>query len=162
MHINWRKSHHRTGFQYSVLIWYSLPGLTNLKWKRVSIPRWTSTSKMRWRMAFWMRRKSRNDWKPETLSAGEPLQRGERPHDEKKPEDQSFRQDGECSKTQDGLVDIYLTQRMPIVRIKSISNEDYYIDDHNVRSCPTRTIHATLSSQRATSTKWYAKKPSHY
>ena len=37
----------------------------------------------------------------------------------------------ECYKTQDGLVDIYLTQRMPIVRIKSVNNEDYYIDDKN-------------------------------
>ena len=29
-----------------------------------------------------------------------------------------FVKTAECSKTQDGLVDIYLTQRMPIVRIK--------------------------------------------
>ena len=41
-----------------------------------------------------------------------------------------FVKTAECYKTQDGLVDIYLTQRMPIVRIKSINNEDYYIDDH--------------------------------
>ncbi len=42
-----------------------------------------------------------------------------------------FVNSAECYKTQDGLVDIYLTQRMPIVRIKSINNEDYYIDDKN-------------------------------
>ena len=41
-----------------------------------------------------------------------------------------FVKTAECYKTQEGLVDIYLTQRMPIVRIKSINKEDYYIDDH--------------------------------
>ena len=42
-----------------------------------------------------------------------------------------FVKSAECYKTQNGLVDINLTQRMPIVRIKSYTNEDYYIDDHN-------------------------------
>lgn len=41
-----------------------------------------------------------------------------------------FVKTAECYKTQAGLVDIHLTQRMPIVRIKSINNEDYYVDDH--------------------------------
>ncbi len=41
-----------------------------------------------------------------------------------------FVKSAECYKTKNGLVNIYLTQRMPIVRIKSINNEDYYIDDH--------------------------------
>ena len=36
----------------------------------------------------------------------------------------------ECYKTQDGMVDISLTQRMPIVRIKSVNKDDYYVDDH--------------------------------
>lgn len=36
----------------------------------------------------------------------------------------------ECHKTQGGLVDIYLTQRTPLVRIKSAGNDDYYVDDH--------------------------------
>lgn len=36
----------------------------------------------------------------------------------------------ECYKTQGGLVDIYLTQRTPLVRVKSADNEDYYVDDH--------------------------------
>lgn len=41
-----------------------------------------------------------------------------------------FVKSAECYKTEGGLVDINLTQRMPIVRIKSINNEDYYVDDH--------------------------------
>lgn len=41
-----------------------------------------------------------------------------------------FVKTAECYKTQNGLVDICLTQRMPIVRIKSINNDDYYVDDH--------------------------------
>lgn len=42
-----------------------------------------------------------------------------------------FVKSAECYKTEGGLVDINLTQRMPIVRIKSINNEDYYVDDHH-------------------------------
>lgn len=37
----------------------------------------------------------------------------------------------QCYKTQDGTVCINLTQRMPIVRIKSVNGEDYYVDDKN-------------------------------
>lgn len=36
----------------------------------------------------------------------------------------------ECSKTQDGHVLISLTQRSPLVRIKSETGEDYYIDEN--------------------------------
>ena len=42
-----------------------------------------------------------------------------------------FVKTAECYKTQDGTVCITLTQRMPIVRIKSINGDDYYIDDKN-------------------------------
>ena len=35
----------------------------------------------------------------------------------------------ECYKTQNGHVSINVTQRLPIVRIKSIKGEDYYVDD---------------------------------
>jgi cell division protein FtsQ len=35
----------------------------------------------------------------------------------------------ECYKTEDGNVCIDVTQRTPIVRIKSVSGDDYYIDD---------------------------------
>lgn len=42
-----------------------------------------------------------------------------------------FVKTAECYKTQDGSVCITLTQRMPIVRIKSINGNDYYVDDNN-------------------------------
>lgn len=32
----------------------------------------------------------------------------------------------DCYKTEDGVVHILLTQRMPVVRIKSLNNDDYY------------------------------------
>ena len=37
----------------------------------------------------------------------------------------------DCYKTQDGCVNISVTQRMPIVRIKAANGEDYYLDDNN-------------------------------
>ncbi len=37
----------------------------------------------------------------------------------------------DCYKTQDGCVNINVTQRMPIVRIKAANGEDYYLDDNN-------------------------------
>lgn len=41
-----------------------------------------------------------------------------------------FVKTAECYKSEDGVVHILLTQRMPIIRIKSVNNEDYYLDDH--------------------------------
>lgn len=41
----------------------------------------------------------------------------------------SFVSTAQCFKTQDGHVSITVTQRLPIVRIKSIDGEDYYVDD---------------------------------
>ena len=35
----------------------------------------------------------------------------------------------ECYKTQEGHVNITITQRMPVVRIKAQNGEDYYVDD---------------------------------
>ena len=37
----------------------------------------------------------------------------------------------ECYKAKNGNVCITITQRMPIVRIKSITGDDYYLDDNN-------------------------------
>ncbi len=37
-----------------------------------------------------------------------------------------------CYKTIDGNVNISITQRMPIVRIKAINGDDYYLDDNNL------------------------------
>lgn len=43
----------------------------------------------------------------------------------------AFVKTAECYKTQDGQVDITITQRMPIVRIKAANGQDYYLDDNN-------------------------------
>lgn len=42
-----------------------------------------------------------------------------------------FVKNAECFKTQNGHVNISITQRMPVVRIKSINNDDYYLDDQD-------------------------------
>ena len=41
----------------------------------------------------------------------------------------AFVNTAECFKTQDGHVNITITQRMPIVRIKAHNGDDYYLDD---------------------------------
>lgn len=63
----------------------------------------------------------------------------------------------ECYKTQDGLVDISLTQRMPIVRIKSINNEDYYVDDH-YQIMPNTKYVSDMIIATGYINRWYAKK----
>ena len=67
-----------------------------------------------------------------------------------------FVKTAECCKTQDGLVDIYLTQRMPIVRIKSCNNEDYYIDDH-YQVMPNTKYTSDLIVATGHINKWYAQ-----
>ena len=44
-----------------------------------------------------------------------------------------FVKTAECYKTQDGLVRLHISQRMPILRVKSINGEDYYLDDNDQR-----------------------------
>lgn len=63
----------------------------------------------------------------------------------------------ECYKTQDGLVDISLTQRMPIVRIKSINNEDYYVDDH-YQIMPNTKYVSDMIIATGYINRWYAQK----
>ena len=68
----------------------------------------------------------------------------------------AFVKTAECYKTQDGTVCITLTQRMPIVRIKSVNGDDYYVDDKNSimpnshytsAASPTLMITSKLSSK---------------
>ena len=68
-----------------------------------------------------------------------------------------FVKSAECYKTQDGLVDIKLTQRMPIVRIKSINNEDYYVDDH-YQIMPNTKYTSDMIIATGYINKWYAQK----
>lgn len=62
----------------------------------------------------------------------------------------------ECYKTQGGQVNIYLTQRTPIVRVKSINNEDYYVDDH-YRVMPNTKYTSDLIVATGYISKSYAK-----
>jgi len=50
---------------------------------------------------------------------------------EEKLKQSPFVKTAECYKTQNGHVYITLTQRMPIVRIKSANGDDYYLDDND-------------------------------
>lgn len=43
-----------------------------------------------------------------------------------------FVKTAECFKTQDGHVNIVVTQRLPLVRIKAANGEDYYLDDNDL------------------------------
>lgn len=42
-----------------------------------------------------------------------------------------FVKTAECYKNQDGVVNVSITQRMPVVRIKAINNDDFYVDDQD-------------------------------
>lgn len=44
----------------------------------------------------------------------------------------AFVKTADCCKTIDGNVNISITQRMPIVRIKADNGDDYYLDDNNL------------------------------
>ena len=68
-----------------------------------------------------------------------------------------FVKKAECYKTQDGLVDINLTQRMPIVRIKSINNDDYYVDDHQ-QIMPNTKYTSDIIIATGYISRWYAQK----
>ena len=62
----------------------------------------------------------------------------------------------ECYKTQDGHVYINITQRLPIVRVKAVNGDDYYLDDKN---CIMPNSHYTSDLIIATGyiTKWFAQ-----
>lgn len=67
-----------------------------------------------------------------------------------------FIKTAECYKTQDGHVCISLTQRLPIVRIKSTNGDDYYIDDkHNVM--PNSHYTSDLIIATGSISRWYAQ-----
>lgn len=62
----------------------------------------------------------------------------------------------QCYKTQDGTVHIYLTQRMPNLRIKSANGEDYYLDDDN-RIMPNSHYTSDLIIATGHINKWFAR-----
>ncbi len=66
-----------------------------------------------------------------------------------------FVKSAECYKTQDGQVEINLTQLLPVARVKSINGNDYYLDD---KDCIMPNTHYTSDLIIATGyiNKWYA------
>lgn len=62
----------------------------------------------------------------------------------------------ECYKTQQGQVAISVTQRMPIVRIKSQSGDDYYLDDQG-GILPNSHYTSDLVIATGNINKWYAR-----
>lgn len=68
-----------------------------------------------------------------------------------------FVKTAECYKTTDGHVLITLTQRMPIVRIKSMNNDDYYLDDH-FQVMPNTKYTSDLIVATGYISRWYAQR----
>lgn len=105
-----------------------------------------------------MQRKSRRDWRlKSSIPWRNPLNGVNARKIEETLKTSPFVKTAECYKTQDGLVDIYLTQRMPIVRIKSINNEDYYIDDH-YQVMPNTNYTSDIIIATGNINKWFAQK----
>lgn len=67
-----------------------------------------------------------------------------------------FVRTAECYKAQDGSVRIKLTQRMPKLRIKAASGDDYYIDDNN-SIMPNSTYTSDLIIATGNINRWYAQ-----
>lgn len=66
-----------------------------------------------------------------------------------------FVKTAECYKTQDGHVYVSITQRMPIVRIKADSGDDYYVDDNNC-VMPRSNYTSDLIIATGSIDRWYA------
>jgi cell division protein FtsQ len=67
-----------------------------------------------------------------------------------------FVKTAECYKTQDGHVCIDITQRLPIIRIKAVNGDDYYLDDNN-QIMPNSHYTSDLIIATGYITKWFAK-----
>lgn len=66
-----------------------------------------------------------------------------------------FVKTAECYKTEDGHVYISVTQRMPVVRIKSESGDDYYVDDNDC-IMPRSNYTSDLIIATGSINRWYA------
>lgn len=67
-----------------------------------------------------------------------------------------FVKTAECFKTKDGTVNISLTQRLPIVRIKNIAGADYYLDDQG-GIMPNSKYTSDLIIATGYINEWYAR-----
>lgn len=75
---------------------------------------------------------------------------------EEKLEQSPFVKKAECYKTEDGHVHISLTQRRPILRIKSVNGDDYYIDD-NHSIMPNSHYTSDLIIASGSINRWFAR-----
>lgn len=67
-----------------------------------------------------------------------------------------FVKTAQCFKTKDGCVNISITQRLPIVRVKNVAGEDYYLDDHG-GIMPNSNYTSDLVIATGYISKWYAR-----
>lgn len=67
-----------------------------------------------------------------------------------------FVKNAQCFKTQDKHVNIIITQRMPLLRIKSNNGNDYYIDD-NGSPLPNSKYTSDMIVATGNINHWYAK-----
>nr|MBP7472083.1 cell division protein FtsQ [Prevotella sp.] len=69
----------------------------------------------------------------------------------------AFVKSAQCYKTEDGHVCINIKQRMPIIRIKDIHGEDYYLDDQGGIMPNTKYV-SNLIIATGYIPQWYARK----
>lgn len=67
-----------------------------------------------------------------------------------------FVKSAQCYKTQDGNVVITLTQRMPMLRIKT-NKDDYYLDDNHKVMRPSSAYTSDLIIATGNISRWYAQ-----
>ena len=75
---------------------------------------------------------------------------------EDKLKDSPFVKEAQCYKTKDGCVNISITQRLPIVRVKNMAGEDYYLDDHG-GIMPNSTYTSDLIIATGNIARWYSR-----
>lgn len=68
----------------------------------------------------------------------------------------TFVSSADCYKTQDGQVNIIVEQQLPLIRVKSASGDDYYLDEHG-RIMPNTNYTSDLIIASGYVSKAYAK-----
>ena len=76
---------------------------------------------------------------------------------EDKLKDSPFVKTAQCYKTIDGSVNISITQRLPVVRVKNVAGDDYYLDDHG-GIMPNSKYTSDLIIATGYISKWYARR----
>ncbi len=68
-----------------------------------------------------------------------------------------FVEKAECYKTQNGRINIELTQRLPVIRVKADNGDDYYVDEYG-NIMPNTSYASDLVIATGNISKQYAKK----